>query len=53
MLKRIIRALRKPMILKTNMMMFQDGGSVLKEEERLSNKLNRKVILVDWKTERL
>lgn len=52
MFKRIIRALRKPIILKVNLMMFP-GEKITEEEKRLSDKLNRKVILVDSKTERL
>ncbi len=52
MFKRIIRALRKPIILKVNLMLFP-GEKLDEEEKRLSNKLNRKVILVDSRTERV
>lgn len=51
MFKRIIRALRKPIILQLNTITPNDKY-IREEEEKLSERLNRKVILVDVKVSR-
>lgn len=51
MFKKIIRVLRKPIILQLNTITSNEK-SIREEEERLSERLNRTVILVDAKVSR-
>ena len=52
LLKRILIAIRKPLILKENKM-FYTKEELEKREEELTQKLNRKVVIVDLKTDRI
>ncbi|HFD2035881.1 TPA: hypothetical protein ACF2DS_000752 [Clostridium perfringens] len=52
LLKRILIAIRKPLILKENKM-FYTKEELEKREEELTQKLNRKVVIVDLKVDRI
>lgn len=52
LLKRILIAIRKPLILKENKM-FYTNEELEKREEELTQKLNRKVVIVDSKIGRV
>lgn len=52
LLKRILIVIRKPLILKENKM-FYTKEELEKREEELTQKLNRKVVIVDLKTDRI
>ncbi|MBO3344327.1 hypothetical protein JJB52_08615 [Clostridium perfringens] len=52
LLKRILIAIRKPLILKENKM-FYTKEELEKREEELTQKLNRKVVIVDLKIDRI
>ncbi|BDU81808.1 hypothetical protein ACSXC4_03470 [Clostridium perfringens] len=52
LLKRILIAIRKLLILKENKMLYTKE-ELEKREEELTQKLNRKVVIVDFKTDRI
>ncbi|HAT4336760.1 TPA: hypothetical protein I9092_002183 [Clostridium perfringens] len=52
LLKRILIAIRKPLILKENKM-FYTKEELEKHEEELTQRLNRKVVIVDSKVDRI
>lgn len=52
LLKRILIAIRKPLILKENKMLYTKE-ELDKREEELTQKLNRKVVIVDSKIGRV
>ncbi|EDT71952.1 hypothetical protein CJD_1364 [Clostridium perfringens D str. JGS1721] len=52
LLKRILIAIRKTLILKENKMLYTKE-ELEKREEELTQKLNRKVVIVDLKTDRI
>ncbi len=52
MMKRILISIRKPLILKENKMLYTKE-ELDKREEELTQKLNRKVVIVDSKIDRV
>ncbi|MDM0609605.1 hypothetical protein QTH09_01010 [Clostridium perfringens] len=52
LLKRILIAIKKPLILKENKM-FYTKEELEKHEEELTQRLNRKVVIVDSKVDRI
>lgn len=52
LVKRLLIAIRKPLILKENKMLYTKE-ELDKREEELTQKLNRKVVIVDLKTDRI
>lgn len=52
LVKRLLIAIRKPLILKENKMLYTKE-ELEKREEELTQKLNRKVVIVDLKTDRI
>lgn len=52
LVKRLLIAIRKPLILKENKM-FYTKEELEKHEEELTQRLNRKVVIVDSKADRI